>query len=178
MKRGIFLIAAIAVMTVPAHAQVDARPLINDMIDVVALVLMAGGGVLITFVIGWVKSKTKLQDNEFEALLASRLNDILHRSIEHAVVVAKNEVAKPGSGLEAVKFDNWFLNIAAGLAMKQMPDIIEYFQISKEGIEEMIISRLGGYVNEVQVGGAAATANRSAAAARSGPAGNALVPAA
>jgi hypothetical protein len=177
MNRGIFLIAAIFVMTVPAQAQADVRPVINDVIDVVALALMAGGGVLIAFVMAWIKSRTKMQDNEFEALLASRLNDILHRSIEHAVVVAKNEVAKPGSGLEAVKFDNWFLNIAAGLAMKQMPDIIEYFQLSKEGIEEMIISRLGGYVNEVEVGGAAATANRSAEAARSSSASNALVPA-
>lgn len=177
MKRGTLFFAVVVAMTAPAHAQVDVRPVINDVIDVVALVLMAGGGVLITFVLSWLKSKTKLQDNEFEALLANRLNDILHRSIEHAVIVAKNEVAKPGSGLEAVKFDNWFLNVAASLAMKQMPDIIEYFQISKEGIEEMIISRLGGYVNDVQIGGAASTANRSAETARTGNAGNALVPA-
>lgn len=178
MKRGAFLIAAFLAMAVPAHAQVDVRPVINDVIDVVALVLMAGGGVLIACVIGWLKSKTKMQDNEFEALLANRLNDILHRAIEHAVVVAKNEVAKPGSGLEAVKFDNWFLNVAANLAMKQMPDIIDYFQLSKESIEEMIVSRLGSYVNDVEIGGAAATANRSAEHARSGSPGSALIPAA
>lgn len=167
MRRMIVAFAVLALLAAPAYAQgTDVRPFLSQIIDVLAMVLMGAGSVLIGFLLRWLKSKTNMQDNEFEALMASRLNDILHRSIEHAVVVAKNEVAKPGSGLESVKFDNFFLNIATNLAMKSMPDIIDYFKLSKERIEEMIISRMGGYLGEVAVGGAAASAQKSAEDAR------------
>jgi hypothetical protein len=149
----------------PAFAQTDMTPAVLQAIDIAALALTAGGGVLIAFVIRWLASKTKLSDNEFEALLANRLNDILHRAIEHAVVVAKNEVSKPGSGLTAVKFDNFFMSVAVSLAMKSMPDIIRHFSLTKERIEEMIISRLDGYLGEVKPEGGAAAIERAAKAA-------------
>lgn len=148
----------------PAFAQTDVTPIALQLIDVVALVATVGGGILITFVLRWLSSKTRLADNEFEALLANRLNDILHRAIDHAVMVAKNEVNKPGSGLKAVKIDNFFMNIAVGIAMKSMPDIISYFNLTKERIEEMIISRLGG-LGEIPIEGGAAAVEKSAQAA-------------
>ena len=166
MIRLLMAILALALATSPAYAQTDVTPIVNQAIDVAALALMAGGGVLITFLMGWIKSKTKLQDNEFEALLANRLNDILHRSIEHAVVVAKNEVNKPGSGLQSVKIDNFFMNVAVSLAMKSMPDIIEYFSLTKERIEEMIISRVGPYLNDAPIEGGAAAVEKSVDAAK------------
>jgi hypothetical protein len=156
---------AMLLASMPAHAQTDVTPIVNQAIDAAGLVLMVGGGVLITFTLRWLASKTRMQDNEFEALLANRLNDILHRAIEHAIVVAKNEVNKPGSGLKEVKFDNFFMNIAVGLAMKSMPDIISYFNLTKERIEEMIISRLDGYLGEVKPDGGAAAVARAAKAA-------------
>jgi hypothetical protein len=156
---------AVACLPLPAFAQTDFTPVAIQVIDVVAMVLTVGGGVLITFVIRWLMSKTRMEDNQFEALLASRANDILHRAIEHAVVVAKNEVNKPGSGLKEVKFDNFFMNIAVNMAMKSMPDIISYFNLTKERIEEMIISRLDGYLGEVKPEGGAAAVEKAAAAA-------------
>jgi hypothetical protein len=164
--RMIFLaFLAVLLACSPAFAETDVTPIALQAIDVAALALTAGGGILITFVIRWLASKTRMQDNEFEALLASRFNDILHRAIEHAVVVAKNEVSKPGSGLTAVKFDNFFMNIAVSLAMKSGPDIIKYFNLTKERIEEMIISRLDGYLGEVKPEGGAAAIERAAKAA-------------
>jgi hypothetical protein len=146
---------AVLLASSPAFAQTDVTPVVMQFIDVIAITLMGGSGVLVAFVIRWIASKTRLADNEFEALLANRLNDILHRAIEYAVVVAKNEVNKPGSGLTAVKFDNFFMNIAVNLAMKSMPDIIKQFNLTKERIEEMIISRLDGYLGEVSAEGGA-----------------------
>ena len=107
-------------------------PVANQVIDWLSVALMAGGGVLIAAVLRWLSSKTKLQDNEFEAHLASRLNDILHRAIEHAVVVAKNEVNKPGSSLKDVKLDNFFLNVALNFAIARMPEITSHFKLDEE----------------------------------------------
>lgn len=163
------LLAWIALAT-PAFAQTDVTPVVNQLIDWAALALMAGGGVLVAFVLKWVKSKTKMQDNEFEALLAARLNDILHRSIEHAVVVAKNEVNKPGSGLKEVKLDNFFLNVALQYAVKSMPEIIEYFNLTKERIEEMIIARLDAWVDAVPADGGSSTIEKVATKAALSPA--------
>lgn len=153
MKRLAFLMLPILLVASPALAQTDIRPVVNQLIDWAAVALMAGGGVVITMGLRWLSSKTKMQDNEFEALLASRLNDILHRAIEHSVIVAKNEVNKPGSGLSAIKFDNLFVGIAVNYAVKSMPDIIKHFNLTKERIEEMIMARLGGYLHEVPIEG-------------------------
>jgi hypothetical protein len=146
---------ALVVMASPAFAQTDLRPVANQLIDWLSVVLLTGGGVVIAFALRWLASKTKMQDNEFEALLAARLNDILHRAIEHAIVAAKNEVNKPGSGLEAVKFDNLLVGIAVNYALKSMPDIIEYFGLTSERIKEMIMARLGGFLDQVPADGGA-----------------------
>jgi RNA-directed DNA polymerase len=56
------------------------------------------------------------------------------------------------------------LHSRIGLAMKSMPDIISYFDLTKERIEEMIISRLDGYLGEVKPDGGAAAIQRIAKA--------------
>jgi hypothetical protein len=158
MQTVLIPVFALIALASPTFAQTDLTPVANQVIDWLAVALMAGGGVLIAAVLRWVSSKTKLQDNEFEALLASRLNDILHRAIEHAVVVAKNEVNKPGSGLKDVKLDNFFLNVALNFAISRMPEIIDYFKLDEESIRQMILARINSLIGDVPIeGGADAT---------------------
>ena len=151
----LFPLFGVIALVSPAFAQTDLTPVANQVIDWLSVALMAGGGVLIAAVLRWLSSKTKLQDNEFEALLASRLNDILHRAIEHAVVVAKNEVNKPGSGLKEVKLDNFFLNVALNFAIARMPEIISHFKLDEESIRQMILARLNAFIGDVPIEGGA-----------------------
>jgi 2-phospho-L-lactate guanylyltransferase (CobY/MobA/RfbA family) len=145
---------ALIALTSPALAQSDLTPIANQLIDWLSIALMAGGSFVIVSLVRWLAAKTRMQDNEFEALLANRLNDILHRAIEHAVVVAKNEVAKPGSGLKEVKLDNFFLNVALNFAISRMPEIIDYFKLDEESIRQMILARMESFLNVAPAEGA------------------------
>lgn len=154
IKAVLIPVIALLALTSPALAQTDVTPVVNQLIDWLAVGLMAGSAVVVTALVRWLAAKTRMQDNEFEALLANRLNDILHRAIEHAVVVAKNEVNKPGSGLKEVKLDNFFLNVAMNFAISRMPDIIDYFNLDADSIRDMILARMESFIWDVPADGA------------------------
>lgn len=146
-------------MTGAVDAQVvDVRPAANAFLDTVAGVV----GTALTITLGilsrWMLSRTGMSNSELERHLADRLNDVIHKGIDFALSAAKNEVNKSGSGLEAVKFDNYFLSLAASYIVKSAPDILRKFTITQSRLEDMIMARMSGYVIEVPItGGASAT---------------------
>lgn len=140
-------------VTAPAFAQtaanlqtgsggVDLSPLLTSAISLLALVLSGVGGFAIKFLI----SKAKLNDNQFEHLLAKRLDEILTLAIGNAEMYMKEQVNDPSSPIKNVQFNNLFMKIAVQYAMDSMPGIIQQFGLTPERIADMIKSRLNAYV--------------------------------
>lgn len=123
---------------------VDFSPLANQIIAVAVAVLTVLAGVVSRYGVAWFAAKTKMQDAQMEALLAERVSDILGRSIDYAEMWMKKEVADPDSQIKQVRIDNFFVKEAAKYAMRSMPDLIKYFNLTQERIEELIKSRLNG----------------------------------
>lgn len=146
----------------------DLTPLISPLLQVLAVVASGAATALLGYGIGWVKKKTKLEDAQFEGVLADRANDIVHRGIQYAITALENEVKKPGSGITSVKVDNLFMRIALDYVVKSMPGIISQFNLTPDRIRDMIMSRIGDYSGSLKVDGAAAM-GQSAAATTSTP---------
>ncbi len=68
----------------------DLTPLVSPLLQVLAVVASGAATALLGFGIQWVKTKTKLDDAEFEAVLGSRANDIVHRGIQYAITAMEN----------------------------------------------------------------------------------------
>lgn len=145
---------------------VDMRPVAASALEWVATALGTALTVLAGFAVRFVSSKIGVANTELEASLAARLNDIIHRAIDFAYMTALNEVNKPGSGLAAVKFDNWFMSMAASYVNSSAPEIIKKFGLSQARIEELIIARLPAYAASVPVSGGLATPVRATSAAQ------------
>lgn len=156
---AIMVIAAIVMAIGTADAQtVDLRPAGNAVVEWLAGLLLLVLSTLAGVATNWLRVRTGLITSETEALAAARLNDIIHRGIDFAKISAQNEVNKPGSGLEAVKFDNYFISLAASYVVRSAPDILKRFTISQDRLLELIMARLPAYTPEVPVtGGVAAT---------------------
>lgn len=136
-----------AVSTVSTVAAgVDFTPLANNMISALAAVATVAAGVLTTFIGSFLKSKTKMNDAAFEALIADRLNAILLKAIDYAEMRAKLAVADPMSPIKNVHIDNVFMEIAVKYAVNAAPDIIAYFKLTNERIADLIRSRLNAYI--------------------------------
>jgi hypothetical protein len=94
---------AVLLASSPAFAQADVTPVVMQFIDVIAIALMGGSGVLVAFVIRWLASKTRLADNEFEAhaggaaygaagaLIGQALGGVLFAAIAIAIAVRAME---------------------------------------------------------------------------------------
>lgn len=133
-----------------AYAQsgaVDLSPTANSLIGVAVAVLTVAAGVVSKFVVSFLASKTKLTDSAFEKLMAERVNDILLRSIDHAEMWARQQVADPNSSIREVRVDNVFLRVAVEYAQKSMPDLIQYFKLTPDRIADMIKARLNAFVS-------------------------------
>src|SRR5882672_2603298 len=136
-------------MDLPALAQaaipmggVDFGPLATNTIAVSVMVLTVGAGVVARFLIGFLSSKAGLHDTQAQALLADRVNDILHRAVDYAEAWAKTQVADPNSQIHHVQIDNFFMAQAVRFAMSAMPDLIKTFGLTEARIEAMILARL------------------------------------
>lgn len=121
---------------------VDFTPLASQVLSVVVVFLTVAAGIVSKFAVSWFASKTNMQDGQAEALLASRVNDILLRAIDYAEMYAKRELADNTSGIKTIKIDNYFVRTAVAYAMKSMPDLIKYFSLTEEHIGDMIRARL------------------------------------
>lgn len=141
---------------------VDMRPAATAALEWVAMALTTVLTVLGGFAIRFVSSKTGLANSELERSLNDRLNEIINRGIDYAYATALNEVNKPGSGLAAVKFDNWFLSLAASYTNRSAKDIIGYFKLDQTRIEAMIKARMPAYLANVPIEGALPTPTPSA----------------
>ncbi len=106
---------------------VDFTPIVTNIWVFFLAVLTAGGSLLIRAGIGFLKSKTKLGDSQFESLLAERADDILHKAIANANMWMKEQIADPDSPIKDVKINNMWMRVAANYANRSMPDIISYF---------------------------------------------------
>ena len=150
-----FVVAALIALSYPAYAQtgVDMRPLATSALEWLAMALTTVLTVLGGFAIRYVGARTGLSNSEFEKSLNDRLDDIIHKAIDSAHMAALNEVNKPGSGLAEVKFDNFFLSMAASYVNRSAPEIIKYFSLTQQRIQEMITARLPAYVASVPVAG-------------------------
>lgn len=129
-----------------AQNGVDLSPLANNVIAVAVAVLTVAAGVVSKFAVSFLASKTKMSDTAFEKMMADRVGDILLRAIDYAEMWAKTQVADPNSSIRDVRVDNLFVRVAVDYAQRSMPDLIKYFGLTRERIEDMIKARLNTYV--------------------------------
>jgi hypothetical protein len=138
--------ASVAWAQVPAPGStgVDFTPFAEQVIAVAVAVLTIMAGIVSKFAISKMASATKMQDSQFEALLADRVNDILLKSIDFAESWSKAQVADANSPLKNVEINNFFVEQAVKYAMRSMPDLIAYFKLTPDRLENMVRSRLNG----------------------------------
>lgn len=148
-------VVIIAMFAAGAHAQgvptqstggVDFTPFLQQVIGIVAIVLTAAAGIVTKFLTSWLAAKTKMTDNQFEALFADRLNDIIHRAIDAGEVWAKQQVADKNSPFKNVQFNNFLVEYIMKTVMGNAPDILSYFNITEDRLKTMIVSRLNSYL--------------------------------
>jgi hypothetical protein len=156
---ALLAVAATVLVAEPAIAQttVDLRPAVNSALEWVATALTTVLTVLGGFAIRYVSSKTGLANSTLEASLAARLDDGIHKAIGFALTAAQNEANKPGSGVAEVKFNNWFLSVAASYLNTGFPEIIATLKLTDDRIRQLIMARLQPYMAALPVDGAVAT---------------------
>lgn len=130
----------------PLQAGVDVTPVANNVIQMAVAVLTVAAGVVSTFAVKFLSSKTRMTDTAFEKLMADRVNDILLRAIDYAEMWAKTQVADPNSALRDVRVDNMFVRVAVEYAIRSMPDLVKYFGLTPERITDMVKARLNAFV--------------------------------
>lgn len=150
---GFALLVMFTIDPVYAQTTVDMRPAVNSLLEYTAAALTTVLSVLGMFGIRFVAARIGMSNSELEASMMARLDMIIHKGIDYAFIAATNEVNKPGSGLAAVKFDNWFMSLAATYVNRGAPEIIKKFGLSQERIQDMIMARLPAYVAQVPVEG-------------------------
>jgi hypothetical protein len=141
-----------------ASAQtVDVRSTAVEVLNWLANALVTVVIAAVTVGIRLLMAKFGLANSQFEQNLNDRLSDIIHKGMDFALATAINEVQKKGSGLEAVKFDNYFMSLAASYVNARAPEILTRFKVSQEKLEEMIWARIPAYMQTVPITGGAAT---------------------
>lgn len=140
-----------------AQTTVDLRSPAVEVVTWVGGILGTALTALATVAVRFVFAKFGLANSQYEQNLNDRLNDIIHKGIDFAIATAINEVAKKGSGLEAVKFDNYFMSVAASYIAPRAAGILKKFSITQSRLEEMIWARIPAYAQVVPVTGGAAT---------------------
>lgn len=144
-----------------------ALEVVTWLFGLLATILSALGTVAIRLVM----SRTGFSNSQLEQNLNDRLNDIIFKGMDYALATAKNEVMKKGSGLEAVKFDNYFMSLAASYVAERAPQILKRFSVTQQKLEEMIWARIPAYVQTVPITGGATTSEtaKQVAAVTGGP---------
>jgi hypothetical protein len=154
----LLIVVALVVNVTGAHAQtVDMRQPAVDVLTVVAGLLGTALTALAGVAVRLVFAKFGLANSQYEQNLNDRLNDIIYKGIDFAFATAVNEVQKKGSGLEAVKFDNYFMSVAASYIAPRAAGILSKFTVTQEKLEEMIWARIPSYMQTVPVTGGAKT---------------------
>jgi hypothetical protein len=151
---GFSLTIALCCAASPAFAQalvtttnaVDLTPTANGFIAAAVGVLTAVAGLVSKFAISYLSSKTRINDSALEQLMASRLNDVLNLAIGYADTWMKAEVAKRGSQIQAVQFDNFFLAKAVEYAQSQAGGLLSFFGLSQAKLENMIRARMSAFL--------------------------------
>ena len=143
---GTLVPAAVQAAPVVMQAAIDFTPWALQGIDILAVVLTVGAGIVAKFAVGFLASKTKLSDSQFEALAADRVNDILHKAIEAGEAWMKAQVADPNSPIKRVEVNNFLLEQIVRIAQGSMPDLIKFFGLTEDRLRTMIMSRLNGYM--------------------------------
>ncbi|HVQ43866.1 MAG TPA: hypothetical protein VMT30_02780 [Candidatus Saccharimonadia bacterium] len=140
-----------------AQTTVDLRSPATEVVTWIAGALGTALTALSAVGIRFVFAKFGLANSQYEQNLNDRLNDIIHKGIDFALATATAEVQKQGSGLEAVKFDNYFMSVAASYIAPRAADILKKFTISQGRLEEMIWARIPAYAQVVPITGGAST---------------------
>lgn len=140
-----------------AQTAVDLRSPATEVVTWVGGMLGTALTALAAVGIRFVFAKFGLANSQYEQNLNDRLNDIIHKGIDFAIATAVNEVQKSGSGLEAVKFDNYFMSVAASYVAPRAAGILKKFSITQARLEEMIWARIPAYAQTVPVTGGAST---------------------
>ncbi len=143
--------AVFMVVGFPAYAAegIDVTPVVSQIVNIVALGLMTAAGFVTKYLIGWLSSKAKIEDQAFKALAAERVNQILYHAIDYAEAYIKTEIAKPDNPLKSVQIDNFFVRTAVQYAMKTMSGddgLIKIFGLTEEDIRDRILTRLNDRV--------------------------------
>jgi len=167
-------LVAIAVMitAAPSLAQtVDLRTPAGEVVTYLFGMLATALTALASVAIRLVMVKVGMQNSALEQNLNDRLNDIIFKGMDFAQATAENEILKKGSGLEAVKFDNYFISLAASYVAERAPDILKKFTVTQEKLVEMIWARIPAYAQTVPVMGGASTpaTGKAVAAVTGGP---------
>lgn len=143
---GVAIGTALALEPAWAQTTVDVRPAVSSFLEWAATAATAVLTVLGGVGIRLFTSRAGLANSELEASLVARLDDIIHKGIAFALTTAQNEVNKPGSGLAAVKVDNWFMSVALSYVNASAKDIIAKFGLTPDRIRDMIAARLQPYI--------------------------------
>jgi hypothetical protein len=136
---------------------VDLRQPALEVLTWLANILIVAMTAVATVAVRFLFARFGLANSQLEQNLNDRLSDIIHKGIDFALASAQNEVQKRGSGLEAVKFDNYFISIAASYVAERAPQILKRFSVTQEKLEEMIWARIPAYAQIVPVEGGAKT---------------------
>lgn len=130
-------------------AEVDARPAALAVIDWLGGAATIIGTVVAGFAVRFLNSRVALLNAQQEAELVAQLRAIIGRGIQYAMTMAKSEVSKDGSGLAAIKVDNWFVKVAADYAQEAAPGILAKFYPDPEKmrrkLEDMVIATIPDY---------------------------------
>ena len=155
---ALVLLAITVAAVTPAFAQtVDLRQPAVDVLTWLGGALVTVLTVLASIAIRFTLAKFGLAKSQLEQNLNDRLNDIIHKGIDYALANAINEVNKPGAGLAAVKFDNYFISLVATYVAPRAPEILARFQVTQEKLEDMIWARILPYTQSVPISGGATT---------------------
>jgi hypothetical protein len=151
----LFIFGSWAARAQEAGQVVDMRPAAIALIEWIGsaalTVATAAGGLAMR----WLAWRTKLDRSRLEEEYNRRIGDLIHRGIEFAITSAKTEVAKPDSPINKVVLDNWFLAQAASYVNQRAPELLGYFTVRPEALQEMILARMPAYFGEVAVAGGA-----------------------
>lgn len=154
---GVWAVSAQEVAA-PGAGVADMRPAAVALIEWLGVAAGAVVNVAGFLFVRWLSVRSGLDRSRLEAEYSTRIGDLLHKGIEYAITTAKNEAAKSDSPITAVKLDNWFLGVAASYVNKRAPELLGYFKIDEQALQEMIIARMPAYFTEVPVtGGVVAT---------------------
>lgn len=129
-----------------ASTTVDITPLANNIIAAVAAASFALAGWVSTFVVNWLSSKAKVEDQAFKSLAQQRLSEILYAGINAAEAWAKAEVNDPKSSITRLEIDNVFVGMAVKYAVdflgKEPGGLWSIFDLTEDKVKTMIVQRL------------------------------------